>query len=208
MTRWILLQVLIVATFLGQTYARNPSLARPYSEVDLLPFNPHGQNANPHHLQHLIEKHKITTVVEVGVGLGASTADIAYALPIKGKVYAVDQWEGFGGSPVPLAYNQFHSNVIHAQLTHKIFPLKMEGVDAAKHLQEAQVDLVYLNASKDTGFMLEDLYTWYPLVKGHGILCGGDWSLPPVAKAVEIFAEKKGLKVIVHESFWRLREKK
>jgi predicted O-methyltransferase YrrM len=172
----------------------------PYQEVsEVMPFNDFGWYANGAVLESLIKKHRINTVIEVGSFLGRSTMHIAKCLPKKGKVYAVDHWEGSiehqtGGFasdlPIPLnqLYQQFLSNVIHAGLTDKIIPIRQPSLVAA---QDASLkgDLIYIDAAHDTESVYQDLSDWYPHLNKRGIIAGDDWSWPSVREGVRLFME-------------------
>ena len=200
MSRWIVLGLLcFVSLFAGED---------PYANVDLLPFCGDGWYVNGGQIRRIFRKNKIKTVVEVGSWMGASTRHIATLLPEGGQVYAVDHWQGSieheGNGVLGSLYQQFLSNVIHAKLTDRIVPVKMESLKASLHLHGTKVDLVYIDGAHDTESVLNDLRAWYPFVKRDGILCGDDWQWDTVAKAVEIFAEENNLKVFHSHNFWRL----
>lgn len=193
-------------------------LPEPYRSVNpLLPFEPHGWYQNSSQIELLIRSRPIRTVIEVGSWFGASTRHIASLLPPGGKVYAVDHWKGSAehqpGAPfwhpaLPYLYEQFLSNVIHANLTHVIIPVRMNSLEAAKALAHVKPDLIYIDASHDFDSVLADLRAWYPLVKGHGILCGDDWrSGHTLTKAIIIFAEEQNLTIHISGVFWQFVEK-
>lgn len=191
------------------------ALPEPYNSLEtLLPFDGHGWYSNREQMEELIRSHKIKTVIEVGSWLGQSTRHIASELPPSGKVYAVDHWLGSGvqqeGQPfyykaLPYLYEQFLSNVVHAQLTEKIVPVRMESLAAAHSLQ-IPVDLIYIDAEHDTDSVYQDLTAWYPHVTGHGVLCGDDWGWPTVEAAVRQFAQERKLGIEASGNFWRLVE--
>ncbi len=194
-----------------------PDLPAPYNEVDLLPFNPQGWYSNAKSMKQLITTSHAKVVIEVGSWFGASTRHIAQTLPADGIVYAVDPWTGspgqmnFNDFDMPNVYRQFLSNVIHAKLTHKIIPIKMPSVEAAKVL-DVKPDLIYIDGYHDFENVYNDLKAWFPFVKGHGILCGDDYYYYwengwPVKQAVDLFAKENNL--IVHDMgwFWYYQEK-
>lgn len=192
-------------------------LPEPYKSVRLMPFNPHGWHGNGHFLEELINKHSVKKVVEVGSWMGLSTRDIARMLPEEGIVYAVDTWSGapeefhdptFLGSPEIIAtlYDQFLSNVIHANLTHKIIPMRMESCKAAATFSD-RPDLIYIDGCHTYEAVLQDLEAWWPFVKKRGILCGDDYhNSPGVKKAVTEFALKNNVKAHPTGNFWRLEK--
>lgn len=190
----------------------------PYDDVDLLPFNPQGWYRNGPSMEWLVRRTNVKVVIEVGSWLGLSTRHIASILPEDGVVYAVDHWMGSPNEDnsqfdIPNLYRQFLSNVIHEKLTHKIIPIKMSSLEAAKTLQ-VKPDLVYLDATHDFTNVMLDLIFWYPFVKGHGVLCGDDyfWNHDPykgggpVKRAVDIFARENNLTVRDDAWMWYLEE--
>lgn len=187
-------------------------LPEPYNHAMILPYNPKGWYANASQLETLIKVKRVETIIEVGSWLGKSTIHMASCLPQQGKVYAVDHWMGsaehqpgmFAWSPeVFMLYEYFLSNVIQAGLAHKIIPIRMESLEAAKQLT-ITVDLIYIDAAHDTASVYADLVAWYPHVKKEGVFCGDDWNWPTVREAVEIFAKERNLRINSSETFWQL----
>ncbi len=190
----------------------------PYCDIKVLPFDKHGFYGNAKHIEALVREHSVQTIIEVGCWMGTSTRHMATLLPEGGKVYAVDHWLG-SEDIFPLQcykkrkgilYQQFLSNVIHAELTDKIVPVRMESLEAARAL-DVQPDLIYVDAAHDMESVYKDLKAWYPKVKGHGVLCGDDWRWGkglPVKKAVLKFAKEKKLKAVSPpgSNFWYLVE--
>lgn len=184
-----------------------------YEELkELSPFNTLSFYTNASQIQNLFAEIKPKVVVESGSWLGASTRHMAQILPKGGVVYAVDSWEGYSPkflefSPPPL-YDQFLSNVVHAGLTDKIFPLQMNTLEAIEVFKskEIQPDLIYIDASHIQNDLYEELQSYFPLIKGHGILCGDDWLSVAVRSVVEQFADENDLHVEASNNFWVLRE--
>lgn len=89
----------------------------------------------------------------------------------------------------------------------------MNSIDGAKELQKRGVspDIIYIDACHWEDEVYADLKAYFPLVKGHGVLCGDDWNWRDmsVKKAVTRFAKEYNLKLEVADNnwFWILREK-
>jgi predicted O-methyltransferase YrrM len=194
-------------------------LPTPYQELKQLhSFDPHGWYINGSKIKELIETRHVKTIIEVGCWLGASTRHMASLLPPDGKVYAIDHWQGSiehqpGQSHfLPVLdhlYEQFLSNVIHEKLTHKIVPLRMNSLNAAQFLKNSDYlsekpDLIYIDASHDYESVYADIKAWYPLVEGHGVICGDDWHHPPIVEAVRTFAQENGLSIEIGDNCWVL----
>lgn len=126
-----------------------PFLPEPYNSVHLMPYKPEGWYNNHGPISELVKRKNMRIVIEVGSWMGQSTLAIAKLLPENGLVCAVDTWEGSPNethhAPKILAtlYDQFLSNIIHEQLTHKIIPVRMDSLQAAKILT-VQPDMIYM----------------------------------------------------------------
>lgn len=195
---------LIFILFCNSLFAEIPE---PYRSINELPFDPHGWFGNADQLDMLLRDREINTVVEVGSWLG-STRHIASLLGDNGILYAVDTWAGSPQEAVhmtdlrlPFLYQQFLSNVIHAKLTDKIVPIRMNSVEAAKALN-VKADLIYLDGAHDTVSVMNDIDHWLPHLKADGLICGDDWLWPTVRAAVENRAYKYNKKVYSIHNFW------
>ncbi len=199
-----------VSTLIGAP-SKNDELPSPYRDVEeLLPFSDHGWYGNAVPMERLFKEYPIKTVIEVGSWLGLSTRHLATLVPEGGVVYAVDHWQGSSEHQaetkvLSTLYQQFLSNTIHAGLTHKIIPIRMDSLEAAQSLKVVP-DMIYVDASHETDAVYRDLTAWFPLVKGHGILCGDDWWWRTVREAVILFAQENNLRLIVEGGFWYYTE--
>ncbi|MEM7176031.1 MAG: class I SAM-dependent methyltransferase [Chlamydiota bacterium] len=198
-----------ILTILVSPIFSNEPLPHPYNQVSLLPELQHGWFCNQPQLEKLFSEYHITNVIELGSWLGLSTIYLAEKLPEDGTLYAVDHWEGsieHKNDPewkkfLPTLYDQFLSNVIHRQLTHKIVPIRMNTKLAASKL-DTHADLIYVDASHEQADVYCDLNLYYPKLSDKGILCGDDWSWESVRKAVLRFAKEKNLTVTAEGNFW------
>ncbi len=197
-------------------------LPEPYNRLTaLLPFNEHGWYTNRPQMDKLLRLTGSEIVIELGVWMGRSTRHIASVLPDNGIVYAVDHWLGSKENhrnedergAIPTLYEQFLSNIIHANLTHKIIPMRMSTLEAAEIFVKKGLkpDLVYVDASHDEESVYADLLAYFPLIKGYGKICGDDWEIGmqegyPVKKAVTRFAHENDLIIESSGNFWVLHE--
>jgi len=78
-------------------------LPEPYKSVRLQPNDSHGwyKPGNKKGIEWIFKKHKIDTVIEVGVWMGLSARHTASLLPPGGKLYAVDPWYGIDLPYIP-----------------------------------------------------------------------------------------------------------
>jgi hypothetical protein len=101
--------------------------------------------------------------------------------------------------------------VIHAGLTDKIIPIKMSSQTAAELFRDQNIipDVVYVDGDHEEVAVYADISAYFPLVKGHGFICGDDWNGGdglPIKKAVERFAQENNLLIHVTGEFWLLTE--
>lgn len=133
-------------------------------------------------------------IVEVGAWMGCTTRHFAELLPKTGKVLAVYDWKD---EP---SYQQFLSNIVHAELEDKVVPIRMNSLIAARKLGDISIDLIYIDSTNEP--LYEQLTHWYPLVKNHGTLMGNDWTNPEVRKQVQKFAQINNLFLSNNGDLW------
>lgn len=196
-----------------------------YETVKVLPQKFQGWYANAQPMEQLISQLKPKVIIELGAWLGVSTLHMANLLPSDGYVFTVDHWykapydsnipNYYQDFDVKNLYPQFLSNVIHCGLEKKIIPVFGDTSEALKQLKRSNIvpDLIYVDADHEESGVYRDLSNYYPLVKGHGIICGDDyyWNLSdsgyPVKKAVDRFAKENNLTVHTPNNwFWFLTE--
>lgn len=196
-------------------------LPAPYNSLQKLqPFDDHGWYANSQWIEFLFKNNTIKTAIEVGSWLGKSTRHIASLLPDNGTIHAIDTWKGSAcqqpdndpfhcAHKLPTLYEQFLSNVVHANLTSRIIPVRMPSLQAAVELSDLKqtIDFIYIDADHDTKPVFDDLEAWYPYVSGkRGILCGDDWGWESVRIAVRDFAQKYNVTIYAAHNFWFIVE--
>lgn len=158
----------------------------PYRSINTLPADWHGwfSPENQKNLEELIAIRKPKCIIELGSWLGLSARFMASRMPDDGKLYAVDDWTAdtdiaIKNTPgmnlkIPTLYQQFLSNIKHANLCNKIIPIRMKTDEAAKALS-VSADLIYIDASHDEESVFKDIMNWYPKLNKNGIMCGDDW---------------------------------
>jgi hypothetical protein len=193
-------------------------VSSPYDEITtVLPKNDLGWFSKEHEkfIGKMIQEKKPKIIVELGCSLGKSTIFMTKLLPDDGLLFAVDTWKGTPefhfaySSLIPTLYQQFLSNVIHENLQGKIVPLRMEFVEAAKKIG-CKPDLVFFSSFYDEFSVYSNLCVWFPLIQGHGTICGDKWSWGPktgrIAIAVKKFCKERKLKYKTNEWFWVIYE--
>ena len=74
--------------------------------------------------------------------------------------------------------------------------MKLPSVEAAEKVPDGSLDFVYVDALHDYKNVRDDLNAWDSTLRVGGIFAGHDWGHAGVTKAVEEFAQKKGIKQI------------
>lgn len=213
----ILLFIFIFTNFL----IKSDYLPEPYNSITVLPSDWHGwfSPKNEAMLGKFIQEKKIEIIVEVGSWLGVSAVFMASKLPEHGKLYAVDHWLGSRehheeaeyAVKLKNLYQQFLSNVICANVVHKIIPIRMNSLEAAAALN-IKADLIYIDGSHEEQDVYNDIMAWYPKLNPGGIICGDDYywkhhATGSVARAIKRAAHNLNVNIGIENSFWYFEQK-
>ena len=138
------------------------------------------------------------TVIEVGSWHGKSTRALADNLPPKGRVFAVDHWNGSATEPFNHgtarlrdgddAFLEFSKNNFDLLESGKIVPMRMTSKNAAAMLKDRGVkaDMIFIDGGHEYEEVKADIEAYLPLLALEGILCGHDYGpWPGVPKAVD-----------------------
>ncbi len=171
----------------------------PYRSIIALPTNLNGffDDTRARYLQGVIDTIHPKVIVELGTWLGTSAVFLAQKAGADARVYAVDHWLGSiehhqqapFNAMLPTLYQQFLSNVKNVGLTHRIIPVRMTTLEAARSLN-IQPDMVYVDASHDEESVYQDIMAWYPKLKSKGIMCGDDFNWASVGRGVRRAAKQ------------------
>lgn len=159
---------------------------------------------------------KALRIIEVGVWKGRSTAILArYS---KGRVWAVDHWQGVPHDPAQhdqwyaeadatgdAIYAEFRRNLRGYIKAGRVVPVRAASVDAAAQLLRAHgpvYDLIFIDADHSYEGCRADILAYRPLVKPGGILSGHDYDLPGVKQAVDELIPKP---VLGPASLWSVK---
>ncbi|XP_073062452.1 uncharacterized protein [Primulina eburnea] len=179
-----------------------------------------GWGSNMPVFEHLIEKVKPKTIIEVGTFLGASAihmVGLTRKLGLDTQILCIDDFRGWPGyydegkgmrmvnGDVMMLY-QFMQNVVRENASDSIMFLSFSTNTALGGLCDWGVygDLVEVDAAHDFHSAWVDINNAYKVLKPGGIIFGHDIVWVGVRKAVNIFARLHGLKVAIDGEHWVL----
>lgn len=126
------------------------------------------------------------TLVEIGSYAGESTEVFLLALP-NTKVIGVDPLIPYDSPGAESVYdwqkNLDALKLLEEQHKGRFELWQMTSERAASRISEP-VDIVYIDGAHDYKSVKEDIEFWQPLLSENGILCGHDFSLADVNRAL------------------------
>lgn len=147
----------------------------------------------------------------IGVEIGVSEGDSAIALLQRGCrfMYLVDPWRTYPGLLDEVALNAYDLCVAKlSPYSSRWAILKMASAEAAEHVP--MVDFVWIDGNHRYEWVKSDLELYWPKVRTGGVLCGHDYTnnvdTCQVMRAVDEFAEARGLAVEVAVPCWVIRK--
>ncbi|KMZ61945.1 hypothetical protein ZOSMA_49G00130 [Zostera marina] len=178
----------------------------------------------------LVESTQPKTIIEVGTFLGASALHMAnLTRDLDTVILCLDDFRGWPGfrelhngmfkhlvdiNGDVILMQQFIQNVLDAGEERRVLPVPFSTGSALAAFCEWGVyaDLVEVDAGHDFHSAWADINQAWPLVAQGGVMFGHDYNLAAddhgVRRAVNLFADEKGLKVQPHGQHWVLPPKK
>lgn len=128
-------------------------------------------------------------VVEVGCLWGRSTKALALGTHNgsfnRGKVFAIDTWQGSPDEPPDaqtnidppgVAFTKFCRNLGAEIAEGIVYPTTMDSTAGAQHLKQlgytGKIDMLFLDGSHSYDYVRQDLVAWLPLIRRGGLVCG------------------------------------
>ena len=143
-------------------------------------------------------------IAEIGVFQGGNALRLL-TLPLK-RLYLVDPYKAYNQYETQkIAYVQEQLNEAKNIMLARIaaHPLKdrveiiiKDSVEGSKGFEDGFFDYVYIDGNHSYAAVIKDLNSWYPKVKKGRFMAGHDYMTEATARAVNEFAQSKGLKVI------------
>ncbi|XP_030931088.1 uncharacterized protein LOC115956972 [Quercus lobata] len=216
---------LVRQTILNRIYnARSPFVDFPPDHVSSLvrPQRIGGWGSNGAVFEHLIERVKPKTIIEIGTFLGASAihmARLTRQLGLETQILCVDDFRGWPGfrnkfknikmvnGDVVLMY-QFMQNLVSVNETDSVLPIPFSTGSTLDKFCEWGVyaDLIEVDAGHNFMSAWSDINRAYRLLRPGGVLFGHDYFTAAdnrgVRRAVRLFARVNGFKIILDGQHW------
>mgnify|MGYP001576269686 FL=1 len=130
------------------------------------------------------EATKHQRIVELGSYLGRSTRALGENTP--GKVWAVDDWKGpreVDWESSETLYDKFCANVKDLMDAGKVLPIRADHSEVPVFYMRP--DMVFVDGDHAYESVCRDIRIWKERLEPGGLLCGHDFDLPDVKRAVE-----------------------
>lgn len=144
-------------------------------------------------------------IAEIGVYQGRCTSMWNVILSnskINYEYFAIDHFKGSIEHDKNIDYYGITLNNLNP-IIDKVKIIKNDSLTESKNYEDGYFDIVYIDASHEYEFVIEDIKHWLPKVKKGGILCGDDYinGWPGVIKAVdEVFGND--VNVLGKQQWW------
>lgn len=144
---------------------------------------------------------------EIGVKEGRFIAYMLKNFPNL-EMYAIDPWEAqpdgnesYKDWDFKSIYATFKENI--RSVSDRVIELRAYSLEAAKVIEDASLDFVFIDAQHDYLSVKLDIETWSPKVKPGGLISGHDYDerFPGVVQAVN----EKYIPTIGNNSVWYVR---
>lgn len=155
-------------------------------------------------LEALIKMHGYTSIAELGVFEGKTAKYLLSTIPNIIWI-GVDTWQpGDPAKDIPehkkkrrgdtgyrsyarAPLRQYRDNVmaLAAKYAPRATVHEMTTAEAASLVEDGSLDMVFIDADHTAAGVLADIRAWAPKLQPGGLLCGHDWDLPAVARAID-----------------------
>jgi hypothetical protein len=158
----------------------------------------------------IINENNYKKVLEVGCAYGFHVKQVITNTDV-GSYTMVDPYvpysnDGFSdsvqnvfrdGTETLSNFDQF-LHIVLEELTeykNKITHIRKPSVEAAKEIEDNSLDAIFVDGDHSYTAVKEDLTAWWPKIRTEGTICGDDYWMPDVARAVHEFASEHQLEV-------------
>lgn len=141
-----------------------------------------------------------TVGVEIGIWDGGNALAAIQHLEPK-RYYMIDPYLEYADN----SFKQSEYDSMYGETCKKFLDVKnsclmrLPSLQASKLLED-NLDFVYIDGAHDYENKMLDLNIWYPKIKIGGVICGDDFNIPSVARAVKDFSKSRNLTFWISEN--------
>jgi predicted O-methyltransferase YrrM len=158
----------------------------------------------------IINENNYKKVLEVGCAYGFHTKQVlsntgieSYTMvdpyvPYSSNIFSDSVQNVFRDEKETISnFDQF-VNIVMEELSEykeKITHIRKPSIEATKDVEDESFDAIFIDGDHSYQAVKEDLSVWWPKLRVGGTLCGDDYWMSDVARAVHEFASVHGLEV-------------
>jgi predicted O-methyltransferase YrrM len=142
-------------------------------------------------------------VIEIGSYAGASAELISNYV---GEITCCDIWEQYI-MPLSRATKVYEEFLLTKERNKNIIEIKKQSSKLANEYADDFFDMVYIDADHSYKSVKTDISSWFKKVKQGGIICGHDYYMEEVKKAVDEFFGEEKVKYF-RDSSWSYKKNK
>ena len=148
-------------------------------------------------LKDVLQKHKVKSMVEIGVWKGTLTRFIMEWCPDISEYWAIDPWQYIPSSDDQmddyyrqLSKHQWNQAAFDAYCIMQTYPervniIRLPSINAADLFINKYFDCIFIDGDHSYEGCLSDLQTWHSKFKKGGLICGDDIHRKSVKKAIQ-----------------------
>lgn len=140
--------------------------------------------------------------MEIGSYAGASAELISNYV---GEITCCDIWEKYI-APLNRAIKVYEEFLLTKKRNKNIIEIKKESEKLFNEYEDNYFDMVYIDADHSYDSVKKDISNWFYKVKNGGIICGHDYYMEEVKKAVDEFFGEGKVKYF-RDSSWSYKKK-
>lgn len=153
----------------------------------------------------LVKNNGHLKIAEIGVYQGRGTAiwnTILINENINYEYKAIDHFQGSTEHDKSIKYYEITVKNLKPILD-KIEIIKNESLLESLKYDNGYFDIVYIDASHEYEYVIQDIISWLPKVKSGGIICGDDYiaGWPGVVKAVNKIFDGR-INIVGNQQWW------
>ena len=138
--------------------------------------------------------------LELGVMRGSSFMTLLHACPNIKTLYGIDNYKPYKdcitnpytGNPVAIADEKdaechkfiTHHRIKYSGMKEKVIFYEEDSDEAIKKFKPQSLDFIFIDTFMTYEQAVNDIRSWYPIVKDGGLFAGHDWSAYVIQKAV------------------------